>query len=184
MKRFVFAGAACGALLLGLFAGAIRSDADTTPAPTPVPRSSPDFSSMQIFMGTWTCTQMVRGKNRPDTSTTTMALDGQYMMTHDVAPPFDQYRTQPVISDSYMTYNATTHMWVTVGVDNFGGYFMSTSPGWNGNTMTTTTTMTNDGTTGSDVLTKVSDTETSDASVSKDPQGNVTRATVTCKKTG
>ncbi len=139
---------------------------------------------MKMFLGAWTCNQMVRGKNRPDMSTTTMGLDGQYMVTHDVAPAFDKYRSQAVVGDSYTTYNSISHQWVTVAVDSFGGYSVSTSPGWVGNTMSTKTEMTNDGSTGSDVLTKISDTKTSDASVSTDPQGNVTHATISCTKTG
>ncbi len=111
-----------------------------------------------------------------------MGLDGQYMVTHDVAPPFDKYRTRAQVSDSYFTYNPISHMWVTIYVDNFGGYSVSTTPGWRGNTMTTTTKVTNDGSTGSDVLTRISDTQTSDASVSTDPKGHVTRAKVTCTK--
>jgi hypothetical protein len=184
VKQFVFAAAACSALLLNVFVGAARSDAASSAAPTPVPYATPDFSSMQIFLGTWTCHQALRGKIRPDTSTTTMGLNGQYMVTHDVAPPFDKYRTQAVVSDSYFTYNPINHLWVTVGVDNFGGYSLSTSPGWNGNTLTTTTKVTNDGSTGSDVLTKISATQTTDASVSTDAKGNVTRTTTTCTKTG
>jgi hypothetical protein len=153
------------------------------PAATPVPRVKSDFSSMKFFLGTWTCRQMLRGSVRPDTSTTTMGLDGMWMVTHDVAPPFDKYRTRAVISDSYLTYNPINHLWVTTGIDSFGGYFVSTTPGWHGNTLTTQTNVTNDGGTSSDVLTKVSDTETRDAFVATDSKGDVTRSTTTCEKT-
>jgi hypothetical protein len=184
VKLSVFFATACSALLLGFFVSTPQVKADTMAAPTPVPYSVPDFSSMQIFMGNWTCTQMLRGKNRSDMSTTTMGMDGQYMVTHDVAPTFDQYRTQPITSDTYMTYNPLSHLWVSIYVDSFGGYGVSTSPGWQGNTMTTTVALMNDGSTGSDVLTKVSDTETKDESVSTDSKGNVSKASTTCKKTG
>jgi hypothetical protein len=170
---------ACSTMLLGIFAVAARSGA----APTPVPHSVPNFAPMNMFLGTWTCHQMLRGRDRPDTSTTTMALDGQYMMTHDVAPPFDRYRTQTVVTDSYLTYNPLNHMWVTVSIDNFGGYSVSATPGWHGDTMTTTTRLTNDGSKGSDVLTRISSTRTRDTSVSTDAHGHVTRATTTCTKT-
>lgn len=171
---------ACAAMLMSIFAGTARSGA--APMPTPVPRSMPDFAPMQMFMGNWSCHQMLRGRNRPDSSTTTMALDGAYMMTHDVAPPFDQYRTWPAVTDSYETYNPMTHMWVTVSVDNSGDYTVATTPGWSGNTMTTTIQMANDGSTGYDVLTKISNTETKDVSVSTDAHGVVTRANTTCVK--
>ena len=135
-------------------------------------------------MGTWNCNQMLRGRQRPDTATTTMGLDGQYMVTHDVAPVFDQYRTRPQVSDSYMTYNPATHMWVTLYVDNFGGYSLGTSPGWQGNTLTTNTTTTNDGTKITDVLTKVSDTQTTDDAVATTPDGRTVRSQITCTKSG
>jgi hypothetical protein len=182
VKHSVALAMACSAMAFSFFFSASRSNAVASAAPTPVPYTMPDFSSMKMFLGTWTCDQTVRGKTRPDTSTTTMGLDGQYMVSHDVAPPFDKYRSKPVVGDSYTTYNSNSHLWVTVGVDSFGGYSVSTSPGWVGNTMSTKTEMTNDGSTGSDVLTKISDTKTSDASVSTDPQGNVTHATITCTK--
>lgn len=57
---------------------------------------------------------------------------------HDVAPPFDKYRTQAVKTDSYTTYNAQKHQWIAFNMNNFGGYGVSTSPGWNGNTLTCT----------------------------------------------
>ena len=153
-------------------------------AATAVPRTVPNLAAMQMFMGTWHCSQPLRGKTRTDTATTTMTLDGQYMMTRDVSPPFDQYRHIPQVINSYMTYNPINKMWVTIGVDNFGGYFVNTSPGWSGNTIRTTTKMTNDGSSGYDVLTKLSETKTTDRFVTKDPKGKVTTATITCTKSG
>ncbi len=125
---------------------------------------------------------MVRGKDRPDTSTTTMALDGQYMLTHDTAPPFDKYRTRAIKSETYTTYNSRTHEWVNIAVDSFGGYSVSASPGWKGDTMTTHIMMAQDGTTGSDVLTKASDSKTIDKAVTKSPNGTITRNTTVCTK--
>ena len=176
--------------LIGLFFLAIavallaipRMPAAVAASPTPVPMTRPDFSSMKFLLGTWTCHQIVRGKNRPDTGTTTIGLDGAYMVTHDVAPAFDKYRTQAVRSDTYTTYNPQTHQWVSMSMDSFGGYVVTTSPGWTGNTMTSKTVMTNDGGSGTDTLTKVSDTQTRDAFTGKDAKGKVTRGTVTCTK--
>lgn len=180
MKRIVFMVLA--SLLLGGFASSAQSNAATSAIPTPVPRAEQNFAPMKMFLGTWTCTQTVRGSARSDTSTTTMGLDGEYMVTHDVAPPFDKYRTRSITTDSYLTYNPINHMWMTLSVDNFGGYTVSSSPGWRGNTLTTTVKMASDGSTGSDVLTKVSDTQTTDASVSTNSKGHVTRQTSTCTK--
>ena len=151
------------------------------PAPTPVPLQKPDFSSMMFLTGTWECHQMLRGKDRPNTSVTTIGMDGTYMITQDTAPPFDRYRTFTVKSTSYLTYDRTIKKWVSLGVDNTGGYFLGSSPGWNGNTLSSSAKGL-DGSMGSDVLTKVSDTETVDHSTGTDPHGKVTKSVITCKK--
>lgn len=153
-----------------------------TPAPTPVANANIDFSSMQFLTGTWTCHQMVRGSNRSDTSTTTMGLNGAYMISHDTAPPFDKYRKFTLRTDTYTTYNPQKKQWISVAMDSTGGYTVVTTPGWNGNTMASTVVMTNDGSSGSDVLTKNGDAKTTDAYIAKDPSGKVTRGTITCTK--
>lgn len=155
--------------------------ADPAPSYTPVPTQHPDFSSMMFLTGSWACTQMLRGKQRPDTSTTTIGMDGAWMVNEDTAPPFDQYRTYAIKGTTYTTYDATTKQWVSIGVDSSGGYGTSTSPGWQGNTITWTTKGL-DGSSGTDVITKMSDTETSDASSSTDPKGNVTNVTIHCTR--
>ncbi len=170
------------ALAIGFVASPVVTTAQPAPAPTMVPMSKPDFSSMMFMTGTWTCTQMLRGKTRPDTSTTTIDKDGMWMVTQDVAPPFDQYRTFAVNSSSWMTYDPTIKQWVTVGIDNTGGYGITSTPGWQGNTMTATTKGL-DGSVVTDVTTKVSDTETNDVQTVTDAQGKVTKATIHCTKT-
>jgi hypothetical protein len=153
------------------------------PAPTPVPNQKPDFSSMMFLTGTWECHQMLRGKDRPDTGVTTMGGNGAYMVTQDTAPPFDQYRTFTINTTSYLTYDPTIKKWVTIGIDDTGGYFLASSSGWNGNTMSSSSKGL-DGSVSSDVLTKVSDTETVDRFTTTDPKGKVTTSNVTCKKKG
>jgi len=169
------------ALVLALAAVPAVSTAQPAPAPTMVPIPKPDFSSMTFLMGTWKCTQMLRGKTRPDTNTTTMGMDGMWMVTQDTAPPFDQYRTATINSTTYTGYDPTIKQWIQIGADTGGGYGTSTSPGWQGNTITWTTKNL-DGSSATDVITKVSDTQTSDASSSTDPQGKTTNVTITCKK--
>jgi len=136
---------------------------------------------MMFLTGTWTCTQMLRGKMRPDTSTTTIGMDGMWMVTQDTAPPFDQYRTFPINGTSYLGYDPTIKQWVQIGVDSGGGYGTGSSPGWQGN-MITWTSKGLDGSTVTDVVTKVSDSETSDAQSATDAQGKTTTTTITCKK--
>jgi len=157
------------------------SSAQPAPSYTPVPAAKPDFSSMNFLMGNWSCTQMLRGSKRPDTSETTMGMDGMWMVTQDTAPPFDQYRTYSIAATTYTGYDPTTKMWIQTGVDSSGAYFTSTSPGWQGNTMTWTTKGL-DGSSGTDVVTKNSDTSTTDASSGTDAQGHTTNTTISCTK--
>ncbi|MBV8529832.1 MAG: hypothetical protein JO104_00825 [Candidatus Eremiobacteraeota bacterium] len=169
------------AFVLALVASPVVSTAQPAPAPTMVPMNKPDFSSMMFLTGTWNCTQMLRGKTRPDSSTTKVDDDGMWMVSEDTAPPFDQYRTFTIKSRSWTTYDPTIKQWVTVGIDDSGGYGTQTSPGWQGNTITWTTKNL-DGSSGTDVITKVSDTETSDASTATDAKGVVTKTTIKCTK--
>jgi hypothetical protein len=171
------------AIALAIVAAPAVSTAQPAPAPTMVPNTKPDFSSMMFLTGTWNCTQMLRGKQRPDTSTTSVDSDGMWMVTQDVAPPFDEYRTWTVKSTNWTTYDPTAKLWVTIGTDNTGGYFLASTPGWQANTMTSTSKGL-DGTSVSDVLTKVSDTETNDVQSITDPQGKVTTASIHCSKSG
>jgi len=181
MKHSIWPVVAALALLLGFAASPAVSTAQPAPAPTPVPMQKPDFSSMMFLTGTWNCTQTLRGKTRPDTSTTSIGMDGMWMVTQDTAPPFDQYRTFTITGTTYTGYDPTIKQWVQLGADTGGGYGLGSSPGWQGNTMTWTSKGL-DGSTTSDVVTKVSDTETNDAQATTDAQGKVTNITINCKK--
>jgi hypothetical protein len=164
-----------------LVAGATIARADAPP--TPVPDPKPDLSSMSFYIGTWKCHSTVRGSSRPSTTTYSMDYDGRWIKAHDVAPVFDKFRTRSIITDAWTTYNSDNHKWVTTSVDNFGNYGISTAPGWDGNKMTTTTVLTQDGSTGLDVLTKTSDSETVDTFTGKDKNGKAQPpVTTTCKK--
>lgn len=169
------------ALFLGFVAAPVVSTAQPAPAPTMVPLAKPDFSPMMFLAGTWNCTQMLRGKMRPDTTTYAVGMDGMWLVGQDAAPPFDQYRTTTINSTNYMTFDTTLRQWVQVGVDTGGGYGMQSSPGWVGNTITWTGKGL-DGSAFTDVITKVSDTKTTDASTVTDAQGHTTKAMVTCTK--
>jgi len=68
-----------------------------------------------------------------------------------------------------------------LGVDSLGGFGTSTSPGFQGNVITWTTKNL-DGSSGTDITTKVSDNMTTDQSTSTDPQGHASTVTITCKK--
>ncbi|PZR60299.1 MAG: hypothetical protein DLM53_11555 [Candidatus Eremiobacter antarcticus] len=154
-----------------------------TAAPTPVPDMKPDLSSMNYLLGTWKCESTVRGMKRPNTTTYSTTMDGRWILAHDVAPPFDPYRTRAIQTDSWTTYNPLNHLWVTTFVDDFGNYGINTSPGWKGSSMTSTILVANDGTTGHDTLTKLSDTQTKDVAMSSDASGRANpTVTTTCNK--
>ncbi len=181
MKQAASISFAVVALALGLVCAPVASLAQPAPSYTPVPMGRPDFSSMMFTSGTWNCTQMLRGAKRPDSSTTTVGMDGAWMVSQDVAPPFDKYRNYPVNSTTYTTYDPSAKQWVQMEVDNGGGYGMSTSSGWDGNAMTWTTKGL-DGSMSSDVYTKVSDTQTTDEITTTDPAGHVTKTHIDCTK--
>ncbi|MGB6601154.1 MAG: hypothetical protein WBE77_08730 [Candidatus Cybelea sp.] len=171
------------AVAICLFATPVASTAQPAPAPTMVPMNKPDFSSLMFLVGTWKCMQSLRGKQRSDTATTTVSADGMWLVTQDTSPPFDQYRTVAINGTTYTGYDSTIKQWIQIGIDSGGGYGTSTSPGWQGNTITWTTKNL-DGSSGTDVNTKHSDTMYTDSSSATDAQGKTTNVTVTCNKEG
>ncbi|MGA8534294.1 MAG: hypothetical protein WB615_09335 [Candidatus Tumulicola sp.] len=183
MKHPGLVALGCALFAFGMATAPLVSTAQPAPAPTPVPMARPDFSSMQFYVGTWSCTQPLRGKTRPETDVNSIGMDGAWMVTQSTAPPFDQYRTYTINGTGYTGYDPTIKQWIQTGVDSGGGYGIGTSPGWQGNTITWTGKGL-DGSTSTDVITKVSDTQTSDASTVTDPQGHATNITITCTKTG
>jgi hypothetical protein len=181
MRHPALLALSAGALALALVGAPVVLSAQPAPAPTMVPISKPDFSSMMFLTGTWNCSQMLRGKTRPDTSTTSLGMNGMWMVSQDVAPPFDQYRTVAVNSTTYMGYDSTAKQWVSIGVDDTGGYGTQSSPGWQGSVITWSGKGL-DGSTFTDIITKDSDTKTTDQNTVTDPQGKVTKTTITCMK--
>lgn len=171
--------------VVALSSAPVVSTAQTTTAaaPTPVPVPHPDFSPMNFLLGTWTCTQPLRGKTRSETDVYAMSGDGMWMVDTATSQPFDRYRTVAQTGNTYMTYDPTVKQWVTVYYDNLGGYGIESTPGWQGNTASWSGKGL-DGSTVSDVITKVSDTQTSDANTTTDPKGTVTNVTIRCKKNG
>jgi hypothetical protein len=183
MKNFVLSALGCALLAIGLSATPLVSTAQmtTAAAPTPVPIPKPDFSPMNFLVGTWTCTQPLRGKTRSETDVYTVSNDGMWLVDAATSPPFDQYRTVAQNTMTYMTYDPTIKQWVTTTYDNFGGYGLESTSGWQGN-VASWSGKGLDGGSYSDVITKVSDTETSDANTTTDPKGVVTTVTISCKK--
>lgn len=142
------------------------------PQPTPVPNVAPDFSSMNFLLGTWRCDDHQAGRpgKRIEVDKYSMVYDGWQMQEHAVSPPFDQYRTRDEVEDTFTTYDSTIRLWISVYVDNFGGYGLAKSPGWEGDTLVWTWTNP-DGTIGREVFTKISDTKMSFTDWANDKKG-------------
>jgi len=184
MLREIISRVALGSFAILSLTLPIAAFAAPNPAPTMVPITKPDFSSMNFLLGSWACTTKVRGSNRPDTSTTQVQMDGQWMVTQDVAPPFDKFRTVPINGTTYVGYDSDAKRWVATGVDSFGGYGISVSPGWQGNTIVWTDKFVQGDTPAVTTITKISDTQTRAVSTGKDLSGNSITTTTDCKKTG
>ena len=132
-------------------------------SPTPVPDPRPDFSPMVMFMGTWNC----KALRSPDgrvvghtfTTNTTMAFDGRWMETDQDSPPFDKYRTRDFVLKTWLTFDPGTMKWVGMTVDSVGGYGVTASKGWTGDTLVTNDVLLSNGQPlGVDTVSKMSDT--------------------------
>jgi hypothetical protein len=137
----------------------------------------PDFSSMQFFLGKWSCrvtktTTPRVGMGSTSVSTSTISKDGRWMEAVGVAPPFETYRTQTVTSYSFITYDPSMKQWFEVQNDDQGNHVVASSFGWTGNTIDWKVAATFGGAKLAQLtLTKVSATETTD--VLKSDAGNV-----------
>jgi hypothetical protein len=181
-QAFAFMGVfllTCGAAL------AQNPTMETTPIPT---NAKPDFSKMQFLTGTWSCS--VKSSRRPaafrTTSNARMSTDGYWLITRTTTQK-TAWMNRPLTSEDKATYDASTGRWVDISTDDEGGYDISTSPGWNGNTITwtdqlypkTNATATNNPTT----MTKVSDRRTTSKTSFREPSGRLITVNTTCTKT-
>jgi hypothetical protein len=166
-------------LLSGVFVAILASFSLTSAQPTPVPDVKPDFSAMTFLLGTWDCktikTSMGRAAGRTETDVNSMTLDGHYMRTDGTSKPFDKARTRTIVTQGWVSYDTGKKQWYSFGIGNFGGFGMSTSPGWKGNTIVWTDTYGTDGTPlGVTTTTKVSATKITDVNVTKTAKGTET----------
>lgn len=155
---------------------------------TPVPMTpKPSFSKMAFMGGTWTCSVMSSRRPGPytTTSTTTTSNDGYWMATQTTTNT-TSWIPQALTTVDRMTYDSSTSRWVDLATDDQGGYDVSTSPGWSGNTIVwtdvtypkTNATATNNPTT----VTKVSDTKTTSVNTFKEPSGRLVTVKSICSK--
>jgi hypothetical protein len=156
LRRASVAFSACAALLLP--GAAIAQQIESTPIPeTP----KPDFSSMSFLIGTWSCSTKSARRPAPfaTTVTYTASPDGWWMDQKSVSQPTSWFNHTITVYDK-ITYDASTKRWIDVNYGGLGFYGLSTSSGWNGDsivwhdptfaptsdiTAQTDTTMTKDG---------------------------------------
>jgi hypothetical protein len=112
--------------------------ADAAPEATPIPRDpKPNFTSMQFLVGNWDCSVASARRPRPFTTheTTSISPDGYWLVTRTVTDPVP-WNNIRITNTEYVTYDTTTKRWIDMGMDDFGAYDVSASPGWNGGAIT------------------------------------------------
>ena len=183
MQKGAFAAAACSAILLLTLVA--QAQIETTPIPLP---PKPNFSPMQFYVGTWNCvsTNTRRPNSFTDTVTYQMDSSGYWMNAKDVFHA-TSWAPQPSVTITKTTYDPSTSRWVSISTDDQGGYDMSTSSGWKGNTIVwhdqaypKTNNVSSNGDT---TVTKVSSSKTTAAGTFTEPSGRVIKAKTTCTKT-
>ena len=153
---------------------------------TPVPLSrKPDFS---MFMtGTYTCS--VRSSRRPGayqvTNTASVAGNGYWLVTRTVVHKASWIPTS-FAGEDRITYDPSTSHWVDFTYNDLGGYNVSTSPGWHGNTIVWTDALisksNNTASSAPRTMTRVSATKTTSTNSFKEPGGRVITVKTTCTK--
>jgi hypothetical protein len=131
MRLFNASFATIGLLVLmstGVFAQ--TPSVEKTPIP---PLAKPDFSNM--LLGTWRCSTKSsrRAWSYETTSTTSPSPDGYWLVTKSkiARTPI----TAAFQSTDMVTYDSSTRRWIDIETDEQGNYGVTTSPGWNGNTI-------------------------------------------------
>jgi|SRR5690348_9359091 len=182
MSIYRLAAATAAALLLSC--GAVLAQIESTPVPqTP----KPNFSQMAFLTGTWNCS--VKSSRRPSayqtTSTANISPDGYWLVTRTTTHKASWIPAEQR-SEDRLTYDPSTSRWIDIGTDDGGGYNVSTSPGWKGNTITWTdaviTKVNATASTNPTIMTKVSNAKTTSRSSFKEPSGRLISVMTTCTK--
>lgn len=175
-----------GALAVALFICGATAVAQVESTPVPM-GSKPNFSPMQFMTGTWNCSILSSRRPGPYTTTSTASMGpGGYWMITRTTVHKASWIPASYTGEDRVTYDPTTSRWVDISTDPFGGYDLSTSPGWRGNTIVWTdraypksnNTATNNPTT----MTKISNTKTVSTSSFTEPSGRLVTVKTTCTK--
>ena len=155
---------------------------------SPIPRDPrPDFSSMQFLVGTWDCSIASARRPRPFAAhqMTHFSPDGYWLITRTITDPVP-WNPIRITNDEYVTYDKTTHRWIDMGMDDFGAYDVSASPGFRSDAMTWTEiaypkfhgVRANE----PRIFRKLSDTETEQETALVETNGHRVEVTTTCNK--
>lgn len=178
---------ACAALLFAVMGCVSLAGAQVESTPIP-PAPKPDFSAMQFLVGTWDCSTMSARRPGPykTTVTTTIEPNGYWMVNKSLIHKASWIPAE-FSGEDRMTYDASTQRWIDISTDEGGGYDITTSTGWKGNTIVwdelTYTKTNNTASENSTTVVKNSDTKTTATSSFTEPGGRAVKVTTVCNKT-
>lgn len=182
----IFLSLCVGLVLLAPCAGLTQTSEPTSVPVIVIPK--PDLSAMNFLVGTWSCSKQETGLPAPYTSTVTYAVsrDGRWIEQTSVWDPVPWFPNKWTSNDE-ITYDADTKRWVDVEYDGIGGYSLTTSRGWAGNTIVwhdpAFTPSSKVASATDTTMTKVSDSKvTSTWSITKSNNGKTVSANTTCTK--
>jgi hypothetical protein len=117
----------------------------------------PELRPAEYFLGSWRCEQTSSNGSRNQTWSNILTLNDHWILMHGESPARRSNGT-PIISEIYVGYNPIYKRFAMVTVNNFGGYWLSQSTGWEGNRWTWTDTTTEDNIWGMTEITRISPT--------------------------
>ena len=164
---------------------AIAQSMEATPIPL---QPKPDLTPMTYFTGTWACAYKSARRPTPQRYTTVATLDpgGRWIVEKTKIMPVSWFPHAQFVVDM-VTYDPNAKRWVDVETDSLGGYDLSASSGWTGDTMVwkdLAFVPARDVVSASETtLTKVSDAKYTATASFKTKKGRVVGVTTTCTKT-
>jgi len=135
-----------------------------------------DFSSMNFFVGTWSCSgRVINGATFSLSETSKMSADGTRLVTRDSSGK----------SLTELTFDSPHKLWVETSVNNTdGSRSKETSPGWDGDTLIFTGEVNLKGQSFGyrSTTTKISDSKIQQVDELQGPAGWVQFDTASCEK--
>ncbi len=182
MRFFQMSGAL--AFVLCLFGSAAIAQVESTPVPN---SAKPDFSASQFLLGTWNCSVLSSRRPGPYQVTSVATLDSNgYWMTTKSTVHKASWIPASFQGVDRVTYDASTSRWIDLSTSDNGGYNVSTSLGWKGNSIVWTDLAfpksNNIASTSPTTMTKVSATKTMSANSFKEHGGRLVTVKTTCTK--